>query len=164
MSKSRTLFGTLLVVATGAILAGCADDPPSTQPQADPYPSMSSPATTTPATTEPARSSPTQESATSPSAKTPAALPTLARPTAPPRGPTDQIKKTNLVVGTVTRGGSGPCYGLATDDGTAYALHATTAHQLVKGTRVRVQTKPSLLRIDCGTGKLVEIVTVEPLR
>jgi hypothetical protein len=158
MSNTRILFGTLLLVATGVTLAGCADDAPSTQPQADPYSSMSSPATT-----EPAPSSPTQESATSPSAQAPGALPTPGRPSAPPRGPSDQIKKTNLVVGTVTRGGSGPCYGLSTDDGKAYALHGTDGRQLVKGTRVRVQTKPSLLRIDCGTGKLVEIVTIEPL-
>ena len=150
MSKTRTVFGTLLLTVTTAILAGCGEDSPGPLPPVDQHQASSSPATTAPAP--------------SPSAQVPDALPTLARPTAPPRGPTDSIKKTNLVVGTVTRGGSGPCYGLTTDDGTAYALHADGGRQLVKGTRVRVQTKPSKLRIDCGPGKLVEIVTAEPLR
>jgi hypothetical protein len=89
--------------------------------------------------------------------------PTLSPPSAPPNGPTDQIKKFNTVVGVVTRGGSGPCYGLETDDGTRYALHSSARHELVRGDYVRVFAKPSLLRIDCGPGKLLEIVRVEPI-
>jgi hypothetical protein len=89
--------------------------------------------------------------------------PTLIPPTAPPNGPTDQIKKIDTVVGVVTRGGSGPCYGLETDEGTQYALHSTGRHELLRGKYVRVLAKPSLLRIDCGPGKLLEIVRVESI-
>jgi hypothetical protein len=94
---------------------------------------------------------------------TDASLPTFTRPTAPPEDPTDQIKDTSIVVGLVTRGGSGPCYGLQTDNGTQYALYSNTKHELPRGKYVRVQTKPSLLRIDCGPGKLLEIVRVESI-
>jgi hypothetical protein len=81
-----------------------------------------------------------------------------------PSGPSDQIKDTAWVVGTVTTGGSGPCYGLTTDDGTQYALHAADGTKLVKGVRMRVETRPALVRIDCGPGKLVEMTAAEPLR
>jgi hypothetical protein len=102
--------------------------------------------------------------AAQPPAAPASALPTITRPTAPPRGPTDDIKDTDWVVGTVTTGGSGPCYGLTTDDGTQYALHGAAGVQLVRGARMRVQTRPALVRIYCGPGKLVEMTRAEPLR
>jgi predicted small lipoprotein YifL len=99
---------------------------------------------------------------TSPPADAP--LPTISRPTGPPENPTDQIKPPSWVVGTVTAGGSGPCYGLSTDDGTAYALHAADGTVLVKGARMRIAIKPAVARIGCGPGKLVEMTAAEPLR
>jgi len=68
------------------------------------------------------------------------------------------------VVGTVTAGGSGPCYGLVTDNGKQYALHSTAGTTLKKGTRLRVRTKPADARVSCGAGKQVEMLAVEPLR
>ena len=85
-------------------------------------------------------------------------------PRDPPRDPSDRIKDTSWVVGTVTDGGSGPCYGLTTDDGTRYALHSTDGTTLVKGQRMRIRTERAKVRIDCGAGKLVEMVAAEPLR
>jgi hypothetical protein len=78
--------------------------------------------------------------------------------------PTDQIRPPGYVVGTVTAGGSGPCYELSTDDGTRYALHASGGTTLVKGARMRVTIKPAVARIWCGPGKLVEMTAAEPLR
>jgi hypothetical protein len=100
----------------------------------------------------------------SPTPTNPAALPTLSRATAPPDGPTDAIKKTDIVVGTVTRGGSGPCYGVQTDDGTQYALYSALGESLVRGTRVKVRTKPTRLRIDCGAGRFLEMTALELMR
>ena len=97
------------------------------------------------------------------SAGSPAPLPTLTRPTAPPNGPSDQIKNTGWTVGTVTTGGSGPCYGLTTDDGVVYALHNADGIKLTRGTMVRVKTKAALVRIYCGPGKLVEMTAMEPI-
>ena len=85
-------------------------------------------------------------------------------PSRPPKTPTDQIKPPGYVVGTVTAGGSGPCYELSTDDGTRYALHAADGTKLVKGARMRVTIKPALAKIACGPGKLVEMTAAVPLR
>jgi hypothetical protein len=97
-----------------------------------------------------------------PAAEPPA--PSVSRSTGPPENPTDRIKPPSWVVGTVTAGGSGPCYGLSTDDGTQYALHAADGTVLVKGARIRVAIKPAVARIGCGPGKLVEMTASEPLR
>jgi hypothetical protein len=94
-------------------------------------------------------------------AASPAPAPT--RSSGPPDMPTDLIKPPGYVVGTVTAGGSGPCYELSTDDGTRYALHSADGTKLVKGARMRVTIKPSMARIWCGPGKLVEMTAAEPL-
>ena len=94
----------------------------------------------------------------------PASVPSSGPVSGPPKEPTDLIKKTGWVVGTVTTGGSGPCYGLVTDDGTEYALHNADGTQLERGTRVRVRTRTATVRIHCGAGKLVEMTAVEPVR
>lgn len=85
-------------------------------------------------------------------------------PGRPPRDPTDRIMDTSWVVGTVTTGGSGPCYSLVTDDGTRYALHSTGGTTLVKGVRMRIRTERAKVRADCGEGKPVEMTAAEPLR
>ncbi len=92
------------------------------------------------------------------------ALPTLSRPTAPPSEPTDDIKPTGILVGTVNRGGKGPCYGLVTDDGVQYALYEDKGRSLKPGVRIEVDATPSRLRIHCGAGTLVEVKTLTPLR
>jgi hypothetical protein len=95
---------------------------------------------------------------------TESALPTLSPAAAPPSEPTDDIKPTEVVVGTVNRGGTGPCYGLITDDGVQYALYEAKGRALKTGIRVTVDASPSRLRIDCGTGTLVEVKTLTPVR
>ena len=92
----------------------------------------------------------------------PQAVPTSS-PTVAPHGPTDLIKKTGVVVGTVTRGGSGPCYGLETDDGTEYAVHVPGGRVVTKGERVRVSVTPSTRPPDCGPGRPIEATAIEPL-
>jgi hypothetical protein len=92
--------------------------------------------------------------------------PASPRPVAshPPRGFTDNDKSTGWIVGTVTAGGAGPCYGLTTDEGTQYALHSTVGTRLDKGARVQVQGTPAKIRINCGPGRLLEMTAAEPLR
>ena len=92
------------------------------------------------------------------------ALPTPAGPTAPPSEPTDDTKATTNIVGTVNRGGAGPCYGLVTDDGVQYALYEANGRALRTGVRITVDAVPSRLRIDCGTGIPVEVRALTPLR
>jgi len=142
----------LLLVTAG--LAGCAQDSsPSTLPASAPL-SLPASATVPPSAAPPGDIPPSSW---------PATVPTGTRPTAPPKNPSDQIKKTDIVVGMVTKGGSGPCYGVATDDGTQYALHSSAGHQLPKGKYVKVRTAPSALRIYCGPGTLLELISVESI-
>jgi hypothetical protein len=115
---------------------------------------------------------PTQAGSSSPPATTaaqppvdqapPSPQPAITEKTGPPRDPTDSIKKTNLVVGVVTRGGSGPCFGVRTDDGTDYALYSVNPLTLTHGTYVKVRTRTAKVRIDCGPGKFLEITALEP--
>jgi hypothetical protein len=96
--------------------------------------------------------------------QTVSALPTSSRPTAPPSEPTDDIKATELIVGTINRGGSGPCYGLITDDGVQYALYEAKGRALTIGIRIKADVSPSLMDIACGAGTLVEVETLTPVR
>ena len=89
---------------------------------------------------------------------------TPKKPSTPPDNPTDRIKPTTWIVGTVTAGGTGPCYGLVTDEGKQYALHSTAGLALTKGSRVRIKTQPARVRIYCGPGTLLELTAAEPLR
>jgi hypothetical protein len=112
----------------------------------------------------PQPSSPAEaKSATPPVSPTLESLPT-SRPSGPPSEPTDNDKLTGWIVGTVTAGGAGPCYGLVTDDGVTYALHSTAGIRLEKGARVRVKGTPAKIRIHCGPGRLLEMTAAEPLR
>jgi hypothetical protein len=138
------MLGAVLLLA----LAGCATSGPSERP-APPAPAIS--------TSVAPRSAPAISTSVAPPPAP--AISTSVAP--PPKEPTDLIKGTNLVVGTVTRGGSGPCFGLRDDDGTAYALHANARLELPVGKRVKVLTRPSRLRIDCGPGRLLEIVRID---
>ena len=153
------LSSGLALAAAATILAGCGGGPlPSTEP-GTPYSSMAGSTagpSAAPSPTRPLPGSPL------PATTRHGSLPPGTAPTGPPRGPSDQIKKTNLVVGTVTRGGSGPCYGLQTDDGTQYALYSAAGPTLTRGERVKVRTRPSRLRIDCGPGRFAEIAAIEP--
>ena len=137
---------------TGLLLVGCAtsteDDVTVNDPSASPAegPSASS--------TGPASSS------TPPLSRTPP--PTLTPPTEPPQTPTDPMP-TEWVAGIVTRGGTGPCYGMETDDGKQYALYGTDGVALSRGDTIRVRIAPLRLKIYCGAGQHAQIVKLERL-
>ena len=95
---------------------------------------------------------------------TPATSAAPAASSRPPRSATDNYKPTPWIVGTVTAGGTGPCYGLITDEGVRYALHSTAGTRLDQGARIRIKGRPSQLRIDCGEGALLELTAVSPVR
>ena len=152
-------------VALGLLLlTGCADQPTvtarrTTGPTASRWP------TAAPTTAGGVPTSPGPVTRGSiPSSRTTTAVsawPQATRPT-PPRDPTDTIKMTDMVIGIVTRGGSGPCYGVETDDGTEYALYSSRPLRLTRGQYVRLHTESSTLRIDCGSGQFRAITAIEP--
>jgi hypothetical protein len=151
MIRIHSRCGLFLLLTTATMLAGCGAGPVREAAPASPYHSPVSPVSTDPV-----------PPADSPTPTNPAALPTATRATAPPKAPTDALKKTDLVVGVVTRGGSGPCYGLQTDDGTEYALYSRNALTLTRGSYVKAHTKPATVRIFCGPGRFLEITKLEP--
>jgi hypothetical protein len=105
----------------------------------------------------------TPPSATPPSASATAAVPASTGPSEPPSGPSDFIPHTDLLVGTIIRGGDGPCYGLRTDDGTEYALHSVRGWELPHGKRVKLRTENMHMRLDCGPGHPLGITAVESI-
>ncbi len=63
-------------------------------------------------------------------------------------------------VGTVTRGGAGPCYGVRTDVGIDLALYSAAGYELVEGSRISVRVSPAAFRTDCGAGDLMRLLQV----
>ena len=86
----------------------------------------------------------------SPDTSVPTAVP--SKPPGIPKTPTDIIESPGWIEGTITRGGTGPCYGLVTFDGVAYAMYSDAGTSLVKGDHIRAELTPAKLRIDCGRG------------
>jgi hypothetical protein len=70
----------------------------------------------------------------------------------PPAGGADPLRST-WVTATVTRGGSGPCYGITTSDGVAWALYADEPLKLMTGTGIRTRVTPGKTPVDCGAGR-----------
>jgi hypothetical protein len=91
-------------------------------------------------------------------------VPTGAPPSRPagiPKTPTDITRTAGWVEGTVTRGGSGPCYGMVTFDGVEYAMYSDAGVKLAKGDHIRARLSPAKLRISCGDGTPVSMGTVQ---
>ncbi|MGC4895614.1 hypothetical protein [Micromonospora sp. DT31] len=84
-------------------------------------------------------------------------LPTLRRPTGPPKTPTDN-RPTGVVAGWITRGGSGPCYGLMDENGTEYAVYGPNAGELRKGDLVTLRLTARDRSVDCGPGMPMRII------
>jgi len=151
----------LLAAATGALLvalgSGCATQERGSIVREDSPPAAATPGASGPA---PAPSvagpgnGPVSSAGRPPSTTPPPGLP---RPSSPPKNPTD-LTSPGWVGGTVTTGGTGPCYGLVTDDGEAYALYSDQGWTLVEGTRIRALVEPNPLRIYCGPGRHVRLV------
>ncbi|MFI7604796.1 hypothetical protein ACIBTV_06710 [Micromonospora sp. NPDC049366] len=89
----------------------------------------------------------------------PRGLPTLRPPTGPPDKPSD-LRRSDLLAGRISRGGSGPCYGLTTDDGTEYALHGENMGTWPTGSWVRVTVGPAGGAADCGPGIRKSLLTI----
>ncbi len=85
----------------------------------------------------------------SPTSSPPTSSPPMS--TTPPSDPQPQ----GVVAGRVVRGGSGPCYGVETDDGRLYAVHSPSAGELAAGTTVLVKIGPTAPDVDCGDGEPV---------
>jgi hypothetical protein len=139
ISFSRTATATLLVLGS---LTGCsgAEVTPGNSVPVTPSDSSS---TVTPAPSGPYNSVPTG--------------PAPSKPAGIPKTPTDLLPSPGWIEGTVTRGGTGPCYGLVTFDGVAYAMHSIKGIKLVKGEHIRAELTPAKLRIDCGEGITVSL-------
>ncbi|GLH94732.1 hypothetical protein [Phytohabitans aurantiacus] len=85
--------------------------------------------------------------------------PTSSAPSKPPATPSDQRPK-DIVVGRVTRGGEGPCYGMVTDDGREYALYSTAGTKLAEGNTVKIRFEPLRLKIYCGPGEHISALEI----
>jgi hypothetical protein len=83
-------------------------------------------------------------------------------PAKPPKTPTDQVP-TDQIVGRVTRGGSGPCYGVVDDDGVEYAVFSTAGLTLDEGATVRIRYGPLKRAIDCGAGRRIHASKIDIL-
>ncbi|MEV2236605.1 DUF5818 domain-containing protein [Micromonospora sp. NPDC049891] len=88
--------------------------------------------------------------------------PLIGTPTAPPSHPTE-LRKSNVLAGRLSQGGSGPCYTLVTDDGREYALHGTDKGTFATGTWVRVTTAAATAEMDCGPGIQLSILKMSPV-
>jgi hypothetical protein len=66
------------------------------------------------------------------------------------------------VLGTVTRGGDGPCYGLQADDGRLLALRGAGAGTLNVGDRIRARVMVPLSEEDCGEGVPMTLLEIKP--
>ena len=68
-----------------------------------------------------------------------------------------------VVAGRVTRGGSGPCYGLITDDGTEYALYSTAGIRLDEGSYIRIRFAALTIPVSLiGTLMFVKLFDFSP--
>lgn len=81
-------------------------------------------------------------------------------PTDPPEPPTD-LPTPRVLVGQISQGGNGPCYGLINDDGQEFALYGPDMGTFPTGTRVRATAGPLADSADCGTGRPVRLIKIE---
>lgn len=134
---------------SGVLLAGCAGLPEGTAAPGEPS-SGSADQSQSPAT-------PSGRATTPPVLST--VPPSQQPPSRPPKTPTDVPP--GWIVGIVTKGGTGPCYGMETDQGKLYALYGSDGVALERGSRVRVRVEPLKLKIYCGPGQQVNILEIK---
>ncbi|MFC3503849.1 hypothetical protein ACFOOK_23160 [Micromonospora krabiensis] len=164
MTYPRTAAALAVLLALSG--AGCTPpengDTVSERPQTSATPSASSPP---PSGLSSGGADPTGPSAGGggPSSGRPAppppGLPTLRPPTGPPDKPSD-LRRSDLLAGRISRGGSGPCYGLTTDDGTEYALYGENLGTWPTGSWVRVTVGPASGTAECGPGIRKDLLTI----
>jgi hypothetical protein len=133
-----------------ALLTGCAQpgagDPTATTTPAGPPASADAATPTPPAATGGAAGNPQ-----------PPSIP--QQPGKPPKEPTDPMP--DLLAGRITRGGTGPCYAMETDEGVTYALFWGKGVTLNVGDTVVVQYEQMRVLVDCGPGTPVSVVKLE---
>ena len=78
-----------------------------------------------------------------------------AQPSRPAGRPLPRIDSVRVawIQGTVTTGSSGPCYGIVTGGGVAYALYSSQGYRLTTGDQVRARITPGPTPVRCGTGR-----------
>jgi len=144
--------GAVAITIVAALLSACAGSQPGgampSEPAAPPSSGQAAPSPVAPADSSPPPLSSTQ-------------LPTR-NPAKPPKTPTDQVP-TDVVLGRVTRGGPGPCYGVVDDDGIEYAVFSTAGVTLAEGKVVRIKYQQLKRAIDCGAGRRVHATKIEIL-
>jgi|RhiMetdeSRZDD1v2_1073273.scaffolds.fasta_scaffold999341_2 hypothetical protein len=152
MSRVARVAALAAALAATVVLSSCAR--PGTE-ESDPTPtpggSSASPDAATSAT-PPAPTGATTDMNTLP--------PSLPQPGKPPRTPTDPMPS-DILVGRVTKGGSGPCYAMETDEGVTYALFWGQGVTLSVGDSVVVRYEQMRALVDCGPGTPVSVVKLE---
>jgi hypothetical protein len=151
--------GTALVLPVAVLLLGaCSRD---RDDAGDPPPAVAAatPGATTavdPSVPPPAAAVPSGSAAAPPAAPGRAAV-TATAPGGPPGRESRPLNdlRPSWVVGVVTRGGSGPCYGLKGEDGVDYAVYSAKSQKLTKGQRIRTKLTAGPTPQSCGSGKAV---------
>ena len=144
ISFSRTAAATLLAL-TG--LTACSAGSPVAPGTSVPVTPSDQVTTVPPAPGTPASSVPTG--------------PAPSKPAGIPKTPTDIVRSPGWIEGTITRGGTGPCYGLVTFDGVTYAMHSDKGTELAEGDHIRAALTPAKLRISCGPGIPVSMGAIQ---
>ncbi|MEU4402208.1 hypothetical protein [Micromonospora orduensis] len=154
-----TILAALLLLPLSACAEPQAGDsassasstPTPTQPlPTKPLPTVAAPTGSAAPVPPPGRTAPPPLSRT-----VPPTIPAVPKPPKP-TDPTDK-RASDLVSGHITRGGSGPCYGLVSEDGIEYAVHGTGS--LTEGSFVTLRVISRSSEVDCGPGVRVSIVT-----
>jgi hypothetical protein len=149
ISFSRTATATLLVLTS---LTACSAGSPVAPGTSVPVTPSGSASTVAPEPTTLTPSGPYNSVPTGPAPSKPAGI---------PKTPTDIVRSPGWIEGTITRGGSGPCYGLVTFDGVAYAMYSDKGTKLAKGDHIKAELTPAKLRIDCGAGIPVSMGAIQ---
>ncbi|MBU2667682.1 hypothetical protein KOI35_29640 [Actinoplanes bogorensis] len=86
----------------------------------------------------------------------------LPPPTRAPgvKAPNPADLRVGWLTATVTKGGSGPCYGVTAEDGVAWSLYSKKSVPLAKGDHVKARITPGKTPVDCGSGKPATLVRV----
>lgn len=158
---SRAVAVAALVLVAAVSACGARDEEAAMPSSASASPGPSSPEPSSPGPSSPAASQPPPDTSTG-RPLSPIPPPTLKPPTVGPSKPTDLIPG-DILVGRVTKGGSGPCYGLVTDDNRKYALYNDTGLSLDEGTYIRATVGPLALKISCGEGTNLTLLSFKRL-
>jgi hypothetical protein len=149
---SRLHVAVAVVAAATALLTGCAQ-PGGAGPAASPA------ATVDPSASPDKITTPEAPPATNGSGGGGGSVPPVPG-NKPPKDPTDPMPS-DILAGRVTKGGTGPCYGMETDDGKVYALFWGEGVTLTAGQTVLVWFEQMRVLVDCGPGTPVSVVKLE---